>query len=162
MNAILAFTGHRPHKLGGYDAITQGKLLALAIEFLRPRRDSIAWCNVGMALGWDQAVARACVELDIHFNACVPFEGQESHWPATSQKEYHRLLGEATIIVNVCEPGYAVWKMQKRNEYMVDNAHALVSLWDGTSGGTANCVRYAESKGKRVRNLWLEWNGGAR
>ena len=35
----------------------------------------------GMALGWDQAVARATADLGIPWVAAITFEGQESKWP---------------------------------------------------------------------------------
>jgi len=40
--------------------------------------------------------------------------------------------------------------MQKRNEYMVDNADIVIAVWDGTKGGTCNCVRYAKKLGKDI------------
>ena len=45
---------------------------------------------------------------------------------------------------------YAVWKMQKRNEWMVDNCDAVIAVWDGAPGGTANTVDYARKLGKSV------------
>jgi uncharacterized phage-like protein YoqJ len=153
----LAFTGHRPNKLGGYSPTAQLKLRSFAQNFLAQHRGLISVCYSGMALGWDQAVALACMDLNIPFIAAVPFEGQESAWPAQSQKEYQRILSAATKVAEVCAPGYAAWKMQTRNEYMVDHGRLLVALWDGTTGGTANCVEYADRKGKLVKNLWAEW-----
>ena len=35
--------------------------------------------------------------------------------------------------------------MQIRNQWMVDNCELLIAVFDGTSGGTANCVNYAKS-----------------
>ena len=40
--------------------------------------------------------------------------------------------------------------MQKRNEYMVDLADRVIAVWDGSKGGTANCVKYAEKVGKEI------------
>src|SRR3546814_16271306 len=53
--------------------------------------------------------------------------------------------------------GYAAWKLQKRNEWMVDHADELVALWDGSRSGTGNCVAYANTSGKPVVNLWPSW-----
>lgn len=158
MNKVsLAFTGHRPNKLGGYSPAAQAKLVRIAKEFLLPRKEIIKDCYSGMALGWDQAAALACMDLGIPFIAAVPFEGQETAWPASSQAEFRRILNAAAKVVEVCEPGYAAWKMQKRNEYMVDQSRLLVALWDGTSGGTANCVGYARKQNRLVVNLWLKF-----
>ena len=61
-------------------------------------------------------------------------------------------------VVFVSEPGYAAWKMQVRNKWMVDNSDLVLALWNGTDGGTANCVRYAEKVGKPITNLWERWH----
>ena len=45
---------------------------------------------------------------------------------------------------------YKPWLMQKRNEYMVDLADKVIAVWDGSKGGTGNCVRYAEKCGKEI------------
>jgi uncharacterized phage-like protein YoqJ len=34
--------------------------------------------------------------------------------------------------------------MQVRNEWMVDHCNDLLAVWDGSDGGTGNCVRYAQ------------------
>ena len=32
----------------------------------------------------------------------------------------------------------------------------VLAFWDGSSGGTGNCVRYAGKVGKPIENLWFE------
>lgn len=82
------------------------------------------------------------------FTAAVPFEEQPVRWSRDQFEKYKELLGHASEIVHVCEPGYAAWKLQKRNEWMVDRCDLLLAVWDGSNGGTANCVRYAEKIGR--------------
>lgn len=106
----LAVTGHRPDKLGGYNERTQRDLISLArIELARLEPHHVI---TGMALGWDQAIAQAAIDLDIPFTAAVPFQGQEDRWPHDSQREYRRLIAEAYRLAYVCRLGYAPWKMQ--------------------------------------------------
>lgn len=33
---------------------------------------------------------------------------------------------------------------------MVDNSDFVIAVWDGTKGGTANCVRYAKKLNKEL------------
>lgn len=149
---IICGTGHRPDKLGGYDVDSKEKLLTFAhssIKKLRPDR-----IITGMALGWDMALAYAADAEKIPFTAAIPFKGQEKMWPEGSQKFYHWLLEKADEVIYVCEEGYAVWKMQKRNEWMVDNCDTVLALWDGSAGGTGNCIVYANKVGKPIINLW--------
>lgn len=39
---------------------------------------------------------------------------------------------------------YSSAAMQVRNEWLADRCDALLALWDGSPGGTANCLRYFE------------------
>jgi uncharacterized phage-like protein YoqJ len=102
----------------------------------------------GMALGVDQWWAKAALDLGIPYHAYIPFKGQESRWPEQSVKGFEHLLLNAKDMKIVCEGGYAPWKMQKRNEAMVDDAEVCVAVWDGTKGGTGNCVEYIIKQGK--------------
>jgi len=150
---IICGTGHRPNKLGGYGIETANKLIQIASDWLREQKPTKVIS--GMALGWDMALASAAISNEIPLVAAVPFKGQEGKWPQGSQKEFNRLLENATSVVYVSDGGYAAWKMQVRNEWMVDNADVILALYNGdTSGGTYNCIRYAEKKEKQVVNLW--------
>jgi uncharacterized phage-like protein YoqJ len=152
---ICAATGHRPQKLGGFGSSIRLKLKELARQFLETTKPEKV--ITGMALGWDQAWAEAAVGLAIPFIAAVPFARQESTWPEPSQRLYRDLLVQAAETVIVLPGGYAPYKMQVRNEWMVDRADCVVALWDGTSGGTANCIAYANKTGKPIINLWSQW-----
>lgn len=149
---IVAGTGHRPDKLGGYTDEASKRLQSLAEFWLR--NVNVEGVISGMALGWDQALAWAAVELNIPFYAYIPFVGQEKAWPKQSQSEYHLLLDHAHAVKECSEPGYAVWKMQHRNKCMVDDALVVLALWNGSDGGTANCIEYAKKQNKQVVNLW--------
>lgn len=155
--AKIAGTGHRPDKLGGYgDAVTD-RLVNLAIDALVEQKPSLVIS--GMALGWDMALAEAAYCLYIPFHAYIPFVGQESKWPAPSQKLYRTLMEKADQVVECAPPGYAVWKMQQRNVCMVDEADLILALWDGSSGGTGNCIEYAQRFKKPIINLWDRYHG---
>lgn len=153
---IIAGTGHRPDKLGGYSIETTIRLTRFAIQELRYRKPS--YVISGMAQGWDQALAYAATELHIPWAAYIPFAGQESRWPQAAQEEYGLLLSKADRQFTVCGGEYAAYKMQKRNERMVNDCDLLLALYNGTPGGTANCVRYARmTRRVIVANVWEQW-----
>lgn len=156
MALVIAATGHRPNKLGGYGAKTFKKLVRTADQYLRQwQPDSTI---SGMALGWDMAFAQASVELGIPFHAAVPFEGPQSQWPASSQRYWEGLIKLAASVTVVSSGAYHPEKMQIRNEWMVNRSHRLCALWDGSAGGTGNCIRYAESNPKvSIDNVWPQW-----
>ena len=151
---VIAVTGHRPDKLPDrqtgyktpnpyYDLVVKG--LVDAFEKFQPD-----YVLTGMAIGVDQWAAEICVNMDIPFVAALPFAGQEGKWPPHSQAKYHLLLSKAHTRYVICEGGYEGWKMQRRNEWMVDSCHQVVAVWNGSPGGTANCVAYATGVGKPI------------
>lgn len=173
---IVAFTGHRPSKLGGYGpSPTQDRVRAAIRDVLENvgyhtcdcgksfwgRMSDLCPCGEmrcgvvsyatevisGMALGVDQWAAEICVELGIPFTAAVPCDGQEARWPSQSQDHYYELLHKAQHVQVICPGSYEVWKLQRRNEWMVNNCEVLVAVWDGSAGGTKNCVDYARRIG---------------
>jgi uncharacterized phage-like protein YoqJ len=152
---IVAFTGHRPDKLPnkeiGYKLPNPTYIyVCQQIEktLLELKPDKII---TGMALGIDQWAANVAIKLNIPFLAAIPFEGQEKAWPESSQKTYQKLLSKAAEKVIVCEGGYAAYKMQIRNEWMVNNSDILIAVYNGdTSGGTFNCVQFAKSINREI------------
>lgn len=150
---IIAFTGHRPNKLGGYKIPnpTYNKVcqeIDKALKELKPEK-----VISGMALGIDQWAAAVAYKLHIPFIAAIPFEGQEKAWPEESQKAFRLLRRLACEEVIVSEGGYSASKMQVRNEWMVDHCDLLIAVWDGTEGGTGNCVKYAESIDRKIYRI---------
>jgi len=150
---IVAGTGHRPEKLGGYGPKATARTYTAALrslEHLKPER-----VISGMALGWDQALAQAAIDTGIPFIAAVPFIGQERMWPTASRDRYRTLLDKAAEIVVVSEGGYSSTAMQARNIWMVDHCDRVLALWNGdTVGGTANCIRYARHRSIPISNAW--------
>lgn len=147
---IVSFTGHRPPKLGGYNTpnptyefITNE--LRRVLKELSPKQ-----AITGMALGVDQWAAEICIDLKIPFVAAVPFRGQELYWPEDSRKKYLDLLAHAERVECINQGGYASWKMQTRNQWMVNNSDLLIAVFDGTPGGTKNCFDYAETEKKKI------------
>lgn len=147
---IVSFTGHRPPKVGGYSTPNPtfnyvNLEIIKHLKKLNPEK-----VITGMALGVDQWVAQICIDLNIPFIAAIPFKGQELYWPVESRDKYFELLSHTEDVVCVNVGGFASWKMQTRNEWMVDNSDILISVFDGSAGGTKNCFDYANGKEKTI------------
>ena len=148
---IIALTGHRPPKVGGwilpnptYNYVYQ-EIKKILLE-LKPEK-----VISGMALGCDMWFAVIAARLNIPFLAAIPFEGQELAWPEQSQKVFNILRKLASEEVIVSEGGYSANKMQIRNEWMVNHCDTLIGVYNGDkSGGTFNCIKYAKSVGKEI------------
>lgn len=154
---IVAGTGHRPDKLRfGYSDEGATRLCGFAAcELTKLKPTHII---SGMALGWDIAIAEAAVAIGVPFTAAVPFRGQENAWPEKSRKHYRAMLLLAAKVVYVSDPPYAAWKMQARNVWMAKNCDMILALWNGTDGGTANCLEYARLVARKpIENAWERW-----
>lgn len=154
---MVSFCGHRPTKLGGYilpnpTYISVCQKIEAALKELKPEK-----VISGMALGIDQWAAHIATKLGIPFIAAIPFIGQDGKWPTESRKIYKILLAKASETVVVSEGGYSAAKLQIRNEWMVDQLvhedDRLIAVWDGSRGGTGNCVAYAEAKKKKIYRI---------
>jgi uncharacterized phage-like protein YoqJ len=153
----IALTGHRPNKLRGeylekyvpnrmyqqYGPLSKALFHELQTLITMYEPTSII---SGLALGADQIWAHVGLQMGIPVIGAIPFKGQENKWSGPNKLWYQYLL-EHCKPVYVCNPGHANWKMQKRNEWMVNNADRLVAVWNGDKeGGTYNCVQYAEGR----------------
>lgn len=151
----ICATGHRPNKLYGYNLMDprwislKGKMKQLLIS--NQCNEAIS----GMALGVDTIFALAVLELKqqgypIKLHCAIPCRHHSSKWRDESIAMYSEILHQADKIVLVSDEEYQPWVMQKRNEYMVDLSDKVIAVWDGTPGGTANCVKYAQKCHKEI------------
>ena len=154
----IMVTGHRPPKVGGYGpSPTQDWIREQLRDVLSRAKTKHPNIEVisGMALGVDQWWAEIGLSMGCKVKGYVPFLKQHHAWPKESQEHYLSILqkiGRENIVL--CSEGdYSAIKMQIRNERMVDDADFCVAVWDGSSGGTGNCVRYIKTAGKPM--YWI-------
>lgn len=157
------FTGHRPDKYGDYDIKHEKnkpiiKALINAIELVIEQEHVNRFISGG-AIGVDTLAFYAVNKLKEKYPyikniLSIPFEQQDKVWSAEQKKWYRRMIELADEVIYVDSlvdykikdlevKVYNPAKMQKRNEHMVDNSYAVIAFWDGSKGGTGNCVRYA-------------------
>lgn len=110
----------------------------------------------GMALGVDTLWALVALRLKRDFptkfklECAIPCQNHSSKWVKESKAIYDDILSKADKVTLVTDAPYNPWLMQKRNEYMVDNSDMVFAVWDGTNGGTGNCINYAVKNQKLV------------
>ena len=154
---IVCGTGHRlqylPCKFEHRHPFKISKLKQLERYFNQEKVDVVI---SGMAIGWDMWLAWTAIKIGIPMHAYVPFEGQDSLWSSEHRDQFHSLLNKASCVKYICDPGYAGWKMIKRDKVMVDDSDMTLSLWNPLkrSGGTWTTVRYATYSNRRVVNFW--------
>ncbi len=150
---ILGITGHRPPKVGGYKEDSDMTYSIKAALYTAIREHSPTMLITGMALGVDMWAAEMAIELNIPFIAALPFVHHDQMWPEVAQQRCRHILEKAYSIYTISLGAYTPWKMQIRNEWIVLNSEKLIAVWDGSDGGTANCVRFAEKHGTLIQRI---------
>jgi uncharacterized phage-like protein YoqJ len=162
---IIAATGHRPNKLGNAYELTHPTNIAIGREmraFLLQKSeetDEVIHTISGMALGVDTIWAKVVLKLRKEFpkrfelECAIPCANQQKRWKEADQVRFLEILKEADDVIYVSTAPYEPYLMQKRNEYMVNKADLLFAVWDGTKGGTGNCVAYATKKNKPIHRI---------
>ncbi len=156
-----AFTGHRPRSFSfGFDES--------AYEFLelrnRIKNTIIQVCNAGcrtfycgMAEGVDLWCGEIVLELKDQFDpplqisAVVPFVSQPATMTEKNKIRYRKIM-DASSQRFLVSRNYTKACYQKRNYYLVDSCDALIAVYKSTEerSGTAQTIRYAKRKGKKI------------
>jgi len=150
------FTGHRPNKLKGYNAKDNKELLWRLHEVIveHIEKHHVTTFVSGMALGIDQWAAKIVLKLketkypNLKLVCAIPHKNHSSKWNDFSKREWEDITNKADRVVYTSEEEYKPYLMQIRNQWMVDNTDYIIAVWDGTEGGTGNCVAYAKKKDK--------------
>lgn len=158
----VAFTGHRPKKLYGYNIYTKDyealrDKCQEVFAYVEDKYGFIYKAYDGMAIGFDTIAFEELyfTRHNVRIIGCIPFAQQNYKWTKNDKLIYDKMKMSAYELVYVdtideykvkgsIEGEYNVAKMTRRNEYMVDNSDVLICCWDKVKkGGTWHCIRYA-------------------
>lgn len=149
---VVAFTGHRPPKLGqawnGRSTADSAIQAHMAQQLTDISPDAVI---TGGALGIDTTAARVAWRLGLGYVVYVPFEGQESRWPRARQDAYHRMLALADEVHFISPPGYSREKMAIRNRAMRRDSTLVLAYTEGGPGGTANMIAHCKEMDHPIR-----------
>ncbi len=158
---VCAFSGHRPEKLPWGTDESDPRCVALKIQM---EKEIEALCQqgvrrflCGMARGADQYFLDILHTLrdryPIHVTAVIPCRGQQKLWPREEQRRYLVALGKCDE-TRILEDSYSEGCMLRRNRYMVEHARILMTVYDGSGGGTGSTAAYARARGLKIIALW--------
>lgn len=152
------YTGHRPDKLGGYNWNSllnikiRSQIRSLTINLIE--NYDVYRFIFGGALGFDQFSFEVVYKLKktypfIELILAIPFDGFHKNWIDKKDQErlfLHMKLADEVVNVNELSEYYKPnikKKYDQRNMFMVDKSSYIIGCWDGSSGGTKNCIDYA-------------------
>ena len=155
---VLAFAGHRPEKLPWGSDESDPRCIALKRQIIEAVRTAAGegydTFLCGMARGCDFYFAEAVLSQGLRLEAYLPCPSQADRWSEADRSRYTALLMDCDAVY-MTEPDYSQGCMLRRNRKMVDAADGLLTVYDGSPGGTGAAIDYARKRGKRVIGLWL-------
>ena len=144
MTTRIAFTGHRH--------LTMAEVFPGLDLLLKEYGDSQIWITGG-AIGLDSWAPKFAMDHSIELWLILPFPSKvlAAKWPLSSP--FRKILNGSWSYaskVSVVSHRFVMSAYQERNVRMVDLSDILAAFFNGSPGGTANCVRYARSIGHPV------------
>jgi len=137
----IAFTGHRH--------LSFAQVVSYLNKLHQDYPDAI-WITGG-AIGLDSWAAEFAMDHGIELWLILPFPQKvmSKKWNDEQRGVLARSVAYSSKF-SVLAPTYDVSIYQRRNERMVDLSDMVAAFWDGSSGGTGNCVRYAQKVEKKM------------
>lgn len=149
----MCFSGHRYIPINEIDEISLS-LEKVVKELIHEGYQQFA---TGGALGFDTLAAKTVLRLmkdfpDIQLHLVLPCPEQTRGWGKAEIEEYEMIKRLANSVIYTSEK-YTKGCMFKRNRYLIDMSSMCVCYLRKPTGGTVYTVKYAKSKGIRIRNL---------
>lgn len=140
---VVALTGHRPEKIPFKLRLEQWTQFYLGCS----KADVVI---TGMAAGFDLWAGKVALDMNIPIICAKPWT---THMPRKGDEDlYAELINNAKDVVVVTEvdkyPG--AWVYNARNKWMVDQADKGLACWDGSPGGTKNCLEHFYKQNKNT------------
>lgn len=159
----LSITGQRHCLFGGVSSGTPAvqyikselqKTVTRALD--KGFRHFISGGDIGVGLWSAEFVLRQKLEHpEIRLTIARPYPSFHHSWPGDPKIEFERQMDKADDVLDISDNGFEHWKIEKRNQWMVDASDCLVAVWDGRKsfwpkdeGQTYKMVEYAWNNGK--------------
>lgn len=159
----LCFSGHRSERLPKSNEEMQKLKVRLWEEIDKAIEDGLDNFYVGVCYGFDLLCADVVLQRKrvikfpdpqiIKLIAVVPYEEQAKNWKESDREIYYNTLAQCDEVITL-NTHYKQGCYHERNRYMVDRSSKLICYLDGSSGGTAYTVKYAEQKQLQITNLY--------
>lgn len=157
--SICALTGHRPaHFHFQYNELHPDCLAlkdCMRIEIIKLVERGVTTFLSGMALGvdtWGTEIILGLKPQNPHLKlvAVIPCETQANKWSEMQREHYFNLLAQCDDEIYISRR-YTTSCMFARNRYLVNHSSILLAVYDeGSKGGTAYTVRYAQDKKREM------------
>jgi uncharacterized phage-like protein YoqJ len=153
---IITGIAHSPQRLLERSLLPSNELVYLASKALKVY--DATRLITSLELGWEQALAKAAVELKIPFVVAFPFPGRDSTWDREIRILYYELLSRADEVYQVNDT-FSETSLYECRCWQTDQADLVLALWDYEFDNDTvfDAIHYALDKDVKVTNLWQDW-----
>ena len=110
-----------------------------------------------LALGWEQALAKAALELRIPFSTSLPYADRDLAWLPAARTAYRELLAHSAQVIQLTD-GFSPTCVSAGDQWRIAHSNRVLALWNyDFDGPTFEAIRFALSQDKPVLNLWEDW-----
>jgi hypothetical protein len=107
--------------------------------------------------GWEQALAKAAIELEIPYTVAIPYPGRDLEWKRELRIHYLDLLARASEVYQVAEFCNETALIES-HLWRMERSDLMLALWDYEfEGEVFSIMSFALKNGKQVANLWEDW-----
>ncbi len=159
----LCFSGHRSERLPKSKDKMENLKLRIGEEVDRAIKEGSDTFYFGACYGFDLLCAdivlnrKRVIQITepkiIKLIAVVPYEEQPKNWNEVKREIYFTTLAQCDEVITL-NAKYHQGSFHQRNRYMVDHSSKMICYYDGSKGGTAYTVKYAEKNKLEIINLY--------
>lgn len=152
---IITGIAHIPQRLKERNLLPSSELVYLARRALCEY--DATHLITSLAPGWEQALAKAAIELEVPYSVTVPFPGRDAGWDRALRNLYLDLMARSAQ-VNRFSESYRETALTECRQWRADRSELVLALWEYEfQGDVFETMRYASQKGLKVVNLWQDW-----
>ncbi|HEX7975023.1 MAG TPA: hypothetical protein VF498_11495 [Anaerolineales bacterium] len=152
---IITGIAHPPQRLRERNLVPSGELVYLARKALCEY--DATHLITSLAPGWEQALAKAAIELEIPYTVAVPYPGRDASWDHGLRRFYLDLMARSAQVCRISEC-YTETALTVCRQWRADRSELLLALWEYEfQGDLFATLSYATRQGIQVVNLWQDW-----
>ena len=153
---IITGVSHKPERLFERSSLPSNELVYLASKALKSYKATRLITS--LEPGWEQALAKAAIELKIPYVIALPYPGRNSEWSREARVAYYELLSRAEEVYQIND-SCSETALFECHTWQVDRADVVLALWDYEfEGDTFAVIDYALQQDVEVGNLWQDWS----
>lgn len=159
MNKVcISFTGHRDlgdrtNEVASFLEETMRQLILIHgyVVFICGGAMGVDTMASGIALRLRDEFKQLHPQCKVEVHLYLPFHDHDAKFPSRISQIVRLQMIHADVVKYIHDGPFTHKGLyQDRNVAMVDDSHGTIAIWDGSPGGTGNCVRYAQRVNQHI------------